>query len=505
MMRVLLDTNILIHRESSVVVRESIGLLFNWLDRLKYNKCIHPLSRDEIGKHQDARVRAAFAAKLASYGLLKTLAPVATETQALLAKDATENDRNDTLLLNEVHAGRVDYIISEDKGVARKAEALGIGDRAFTIDSFLEKVNAEHPALVDYKVLSLKKKLFGELSVAAPFFDSFRTDYAGAAFDAWFNRKSDEPAYVCLSGTDVLAFLYLKVEGPDENYFDIQPTFAPARRMKIGTLKAELNGYRLGERFLQVIFDNALRQKVHEIYVTSFDRTVEQNSLIHLLEQFGFVRHGVKHNDYGDELVCVRNFRPQFSPAEPKKTYPFVSRSSRHFLVPIYPDYHTSLLPDSILRTEKPEDFDDPEPHRYGISKVYISRSIYRELQPGDVIVFYRTGGYYQGVATTLAVVDTIRTDIADEDQFVRLCRKRSVFSDEELRKHWRYNPSSRPFIVGFLPCCSFPKRPNLKELIDNGIVKDIDSAPRGFERISTAQFERIIELSKTDPRLVVD
>ena len=39
-MRAILDTNILIHRESSVVVHNDIGSLFNWLDRLGYEKLI---------------------------------------------------------------------------------------------------------------------------------------------------------------------------------------------------------------------------------------------------------------------------------------------------------------------------------------------------------------------------------------------------------------------------------------------------------------------------------
>jgi hypothetical protein len=33
--RALLDTNILIHREAFVVVRQEIGLIFNWFDQLK--------------------------------------------------------------------------------------------------------------------------------------------------------------------------------------------------------------------------------------------------------------------------------------------------------------------------------------------------------------------------------------------------------------------------------------------------------------------------------------
>ena len=66
-MRVLLDTNILIHREAATVVRRDIGRLFFWLDKLKCDKCVHPASLEEIGKHQDARVRSTFEAKLQSY------------------------------------------------------------------------------------------------------------------------------------------------------------------------------------------------------------------------------------------------------------------------------------------------------------------------------------------------------------------------------------------------------------------------------------------------------
>ena len=51
-MRVLLDTNIIIHREASTVVKEEIGVLFNWLDRLHHAKCVHPLTIAEIGKHE---------------------------------------------------------------------------------------------------------------------------------------------------------------------------------------------------------------------------------------------------------------------------------------------------------------------------------------------------------------------------------------------------------------------------------------------------------------------
>jgi hypothetical protein len=504
-MRVLLDTNVLIHREAATVVRRDIGRLFFWLDKLKYDKCVHPLSIEEIGKHDDPRVRSTFEAKLQSYYILRTTAPIPAEVQQIGANDKTKNDRNDTLLVNELFANRVDLLISEDRGLHNKAVALGIGDRAFTIEAFLEKSIAENPALVDYKVLAVRKVVFGQVDVRSDFFDSFREDYGGEAFDKWFNRKADEPAYVCYEGQDLVAFLYLKVEGTEEPYSDIEPRFKPKRRLKIGTLRVEFNGYRLGERFLKIVFDNALLQKVDEVYVTIFPRTIEQQRLIKILEDFGFKEHGIKTNAYGEEAVYVRDMAPRFDTQDPKLTFPFISRSSRAFIVPIYPEYHTSLLPDSILRTESPADFVEQEPHRNAIRKVYVGRSIFRELRRGDTIVFYRTGGYYKGVVTTLGIVDGVYRKIRDEAHFISLCRKRSVFTDKELSDHWNRKKSDHPFIVGFLYAYSLPKRPTLKELIENGIIRDTDSVPRGFERIKIEHFSKILELSKADPRVIVD
>ena len=40
-MKILLDTNIVIHREATTVVDEDIGILFRWLDNLHHIKCIH--------------------------------------------------------------------------------------------------------------------------------------------------------------------------------------------------------------------------------------------------------------------------------------------------------------------------------------------------------------------------------------------------------------------------------------------------------------------------------
>lgn len=503
-MRLLLDANILIHREARTVVRSDIGTLFRWIDQLHYEKWIHPGSLEEITKHADPEVVRTLEIKLGSYSVLKTTAPDTPEITEIRSSDKTPNDEVDTSLVAELLAERVDAIISEDRGVHRKAARLGLINRVFTIDAFLEKVTAENPTLADYRVLSVRQVYFGSINLRDPFFDSFREDYPG--FDRWFNQKANEVAYVCTADDgSIVAFLYLKREGRGENYSDITPVFQSASRLKIGTFKVVSNGFKIGERFLKIVFDNALNFTVDEIYVTIFSRRPEQARLIGLLEDWGFRHHGQKHSSSGAEEVYVRNFRPHFDPADPRRSYPYISASARKFIVPIYPEYHTELLPDSILRTEDAADYEDNRPNRNAISKVYVSRSQERNLRRGDIIVFYRTKSdgpaYYTSVATTLGIVLNVITGIKTLDEFVRACRKRSVFTDAELARHWNYNKVNRPFVVNFLYVYSLPKRPNLKALLDRDVITE---APRGFEQLTDTGFRTLLEISNADDRIVV-
>lgn len=500
-MKALLDTNIIIHREAGKIVNQDIGILFRWLDRAKYAKVIHPVTIGEIQKNSNRDTVNAFLAKLDSYEQIIIASPLRPEVKTISDKvDINENDRNDTILLNEVYVGRVDILISEDKKIHLKAGMLDVSDKVFKIDTFLEKIFSEHPDLVDYKVLNVRKKLFGNIDLRDDFFITLNEDYPG--FERWFLRKSDETAYVTLNRENglILSFLYLKIEDPDENYHDILPVFKPKKRLKIGTFKVINNGFRLGERFIKIIFDNALANKVDEIYVTIFDHREEQKRLIELLEQWGFVFWGRKNS----EKVYVRNFSPIFNLEKLKENYPYISRSRNFFIVPIYESYHTELLPDSILNTESPLEFIEDFPHRNGISKVYVSRAMQPHPKQADILIFYRTGGYYKSVVSTIGIVQEVIYDIRTEEEFLRQCRKGSVFPETELKAMWAYR-SNRPFVVRFLYVYSFPHRINMKQLIDLEILTGIDDAPRGFKPISKDQFNLILKETKSDESFIVD
>lgn len=503
-MKVLLDTNIIIYREAYKTSQLAIGQLFSWLDQLKYTKTIHPITSAELQSHANADTVRTMGIKLEAYHALKTSAPVTPGIQNIIDhQDQNQNDINDSLLLNELAQGRVDAFITEDRNVHKKAAALGIVDKVFTISHFIETTAAEHPELVKYKVLAVEKVYFGNIDINNPFFDSFRNDYVG--FNLWFNRKADEIAYVCNANQTLIGFLYIKPEGKDENYSDVTPRLTPKKRIKIGTLKVAINGYRVGERFLKIVFDNALVNKVEEIYVTIFDHTPEQLRLIELLEEWGFTFHGSKSTPTGDERVYTRPFLPVANRFAPKLTFPYLSNKANVFIVPIYPEYHTELLPDSILNTESPENYRDNEPHRNALSKVYISHSWERGLRPGDIIVFYRTGGFHKSVVSTIGIVEKVNNNIASFEELVRICRKKTFFTPVQLKEFWDRSQHSRPFVVEFLYSYSLVKRPNLAKLIELGIIADASSAPRGFTRITMDQLHLILNASESNESLIVD
>jgi hypothetical protein len=155
--------------------------------------------------------------------------------------------------------------------------------------------------LVNYKEVGIQKTKFHQINLNDTFFQSLKEDYQD--FEKWFFKKSNNEAYITSRDKTLLSFLYLKIEEKEENYKDIFPLFSPKKRLKVGTLKVNNNGFKLGEYFMNIAFETALTHKAEQIYVTLFDKREEQHYLIKLLEQRGFSFWGKKK----DELVYIRD------------------------------------------------------------------------------------------------------------------------------------------------------------------------------------------------------
>ncbi len=501
-MKVLLDTNIVIHRENIKPTNFSIGQLFYWIDRLHYDKVIHPYTVDELRKFNDGQIQKLYDAKLSAYILMKSMSTQSAEFSNILSDASTDtNDLIDNQLLYEVYCGRVDMLITEDRRLNKKAEKAGISDKVFTINSFITKCVNENPELIEYNTLSVKKELFANINIKDIFFDTFRNSYQG--FDNWFIKKSDEEAYVCRNeNMDIIGFLYLKTENESENYADITPVFSPKKRLKVGTFKVEASGFRLGERFIKIIFDNAIERNVDEIYVTLFTDRPELRLLYDLLVRWGFVEYGIKKTGDNNETVMVKKLNTYNTSETIKMNFPNVDYNHKKFFLPIEPQYHTPLLPDSQLKTENEVDFMGEKPHRYALQKVYISFSYKRDMAPGDLLMIYRKGTTpgrkaYESVVSTIAVIDEVKYDFSDKDAFMKYCENRTVFSKEELESFWR-RTQGKLLVIKFIQVKSLNKRLTLKYLWDNQIIAPY-SGPRPFDALTDEQFDKLISDSNTD------
>lgn len=217
---------------------------------------------------------------------------------------------------------------------------------------------------MEASVLRIEK--FKDITLAAPFFDTLKGDYP--EFAAWFASKADKEAFTFRSEAGELdGFLYLKEEaGP---VTDVQPNLAPAHRLKIGTFKINPHGTRLGERFMKRAFDTAVDVGAEALYVTVFEK---HEALVQLFTRYGFVKVGTKSSGVGgDESVYER--RLDQTVGDVVLDYPRIPiKKDRHFVLSLYPQWHSRLLPDSLLKTESASILQDVS-HTNSIHKIYLA------------------------------------------------------------------------------------------------------------------------------------
>lgn len=492
---VLLDTNIVIKRESINNVSFEVVKLFNWFEKKSVAYYVHGSSKEEISTYQDSTIRNNLALKLNSYNELPHFPTVSDEIleKVLLQFSDDANGQIDNKLLKEVYSDNVGLLLTDDKLMLKKAEMLYMRDKVMTSSELLAKFESKFPKNIEYKMLAVKLVKFEDVDLNDAFFDSLREDYEGQKFDQWFKKKGKESAYVFEDKDGLKGFLYLKIELPSEpDYLKITPVLSSKKRLKIGTFKIDSSGFRLGERFLKIIFDNASKNAVDEIYVTLFeDKRDDVIRLKSLLEQWGFVRYGYKNANH--ELVLVKTMKEYRNELSPKLNYPLVKTKADIYILPIKAEYHTDLFPDKILKNEDMHLYEENLAHRYAIEKIYLTGAFNIEAKPGDLILVYRMSDKlyknYSSVITGLAIVQEIVTT-KDVEECVSLCKNRSIFNEPNIRALYRRCPT----VVKILDFTTFENPVTLQKLRELKVV-DATSGPRPFTAVTKEQFDTIYKL----------
>ena len=338
---------------------------------------------------------------------------------------------------------------------------------------------------------SLRIEKFKDIDLSDPFFDSLKEDYPG--FADWFAAKAESEAFTFKPTQGSLdGFLYLKVE--TEAVADVSPVLASAHRLKIGTFKINPHGTRVGERFVKRAFDVALNLGVAALYVTVFEK---HEALVQLFLRYGFVKVGVKDSDNGCESVYER--RLDRVVGDVVLDYPRIPiHQDRHFVLALYPQWHSRLLPDSLLHTENASILQDVS-HTNSIHKIYLAAMQgVDQLKRGDTLLIYRTAdggsGYHTSVVTSLCVVEHLShiSQFASEEGFLDYCKPYSIFSPAELQSFYR--TKKYPWVIQFTYNIALSRRPNRRALLEQ--VGLAANTYWGFFRLTTDQLNRILQLS---------
>lgn len=349
---------------------------------------------------------------------------------------------------------------------------------------------------------TLTYALFKEIDLNDPFFNSLKNDYK--EFSLWFDKKSkqNEGAFVFKNSNGYLeGFLYLKKENEELN--DIEPIQPKKQRLKIGTLKINPHGTRLGERFIKKAFDIALVRNIDEIYVTLFDK---HEALLTLFKKYGFETRATKQTQNGNELVLFKNISKIIG--DIVKDYPNTPEHSTRYLISLYPQWHSRLLPDSILKNEDPTLLIKDTSHTNSIHKIYLTSMQGTEyLKTGDTLVIYRTAtkglsAEYSSVATSICVVEEVKNinSFPTIDDFLKYTSSYSIFSERELRDF--FNSKKYPVIIKFTYNIALNKRIIRKSLIEDiGIERD---QYWGFIKLTEQQYRDILSRGEVSENLAI-
>lgn len=344
---------------------------------------------------------------------------------------------------------------------------------------------------------------FKDINLNDHFFDSLKQDYK--EFPEWFKKKSNnnEGAFIFINYKGLLdGFLYLKIENEALN--DIVPPLPTKKRLKIGTLKINPHGTRLGERFIKKVFDISLIRDIDEIYVTLFEK---HKALLDLFQKYGFEIRAEKPTQNGNELVLFKNI--SHVTGEIVKDYPNTPKISNRYLISLYPEWHSRLLPDSILNNEDPALLIKDTSHTNSIHKIYLTAMKGTDrLKTGDTLVIYRTASYgksaeYSAVATSICVVEEVKNinDFRSLDDFLKYTLSYSIFSEKELTEFFKYK--KYPVIIRFTYNIALNKRIIRKSLIEDiGIERD---QYWGFIKLTESQYREILMRGEVSENLAIN
>ena len=390
-MKFLVDTNVLIAGEPTDAgnvekATELVARLVGSVAAHGGELYCHPDSLIELGRDKDSARRELRQTLVAKYPSLPAPPPIGQQLRQELGPLVPgSNHEVDAKMLAAVSGDAVDFLVTGDLGIHRRAKRVGLEQRVVSVSDALFLLR-ELAAEATSEFPAVSRILCHQLDHTEAFFDSLRASYEG--FDDWIKRAKREhrPAYRIEVGGQLAGLALLK-EDDSEALVGVS-----GRLLKICTLKIadEFRGNRYGELMLKAIFEHCRVGGFAAVFCTCFPK---QRDLVSHLSRFGF--EVTTHK--GPELVLVKRFNPTDHEREVLDALTYHIRfgpnlvktaGAKAYVVPVQPHWHAELFPEMNKQMEL---FAGRTPYGNSIRKAYLCRSMTNEVEPGAVLLFYRS------------------------------------------------------------------------------------------------------------------
>ncbi len=504
-MRILIDTNIFIYREDNQPLTEDLRKLLKLINETNITLLIHPFSIAEIKKDKDEIRRKTILSKIETYPILdKPPKPkLDKKYEEKIGIEKNEHDRIDNAILYSVYRNSIDFLITEDKGIHKKARKLSIQDRIFLIQDaleFFEEYTQKKPLTTPP---ALKHDYVYNIDINDPIFRSLRNEYPN--FDEWIIQCSRE-GRKCLvnyrSENKLGAILIYKKE--NESIEDATPRLPKKKRIKISTLKVTHIGHKIGELFIKLCITQAISNNINEIYLTHY--TKKEDKLVNLISEYGFLKVSTKNNGediYLKRLQIEKSLKKKIPISKINKLYyPTIydGENVKKFVIPIKPKYFNKLFTDSKHRQSSIDEYSGKFfVEGNTIKKAYLTHSKIKKIKENDIVLFYVSkGNKNKSSIHSIGTVDAIYYQLKNSSDILRYVGKRTVYSKNEIEDMVK-KPTT---VILFQHHFYFEKPLTLNKLLEIDILR---MAPRSIIEIDQEKYNKIKRLSGMDERYTVN
>lgn len=458
-LRVLIDTNIIIHSEDNKEISEEVKKFHQ--STIFFDVVVHPFIIYDIERDSNVERKNVALSKLWKYNKIDFNAEPDSDFYKNIKKPIKHNDAIDDRILFTLFCWACDYLVTEDRGIHKKAYILWIKDKVFSLEKFNQYISSLFP--VDVLSLdSFKNIIHDKIAKISPrpideIFDTLKGDYPD--FENWYKRiiREERKWFFIVWEENLIYGLCL--------YDEKNPEYADGIKISTFKVSAKKKWSKEGEKLLRQMMVYAMQNQKAFLYI----EVKKDNDFIDWLLTFWFYRVWDKIGDV-ESVVLKKDIFPPQTDKGVVNNYPFYYfwENTNIFLIPIQSRFSEKLFPE--IHSQLQLQIEDNSCWNT-MKKSYLSWKNNKKMKEWDIVFFYETAtGWWiaennMRIISIWVVEETLYTQ--DHIDAIKFIWKRSVYTAEEIQA----KALDWTFILNFRHLDELFIKPNFNELCQNWIL----------------------------------